>query len=81
MSKTRNQLMETLHKTFITPLDREEIRQLISGLDDILDFIDATSQRIVMYDLCEVTPDAQELGASFSRRPSRSRKPCGASGS
>jgi uncharacterized protein len=61
--KITHHTMETLHKTFITPLDREEIRQLISGLDDILDFIDATSQRIVMYDLCEVTPDAQELGA------------------
>jgi uncharacterized protein Yka (UPF0111/DUF47 family) len=61
--KITHHTMETLHKTFITPLDREEIRQLISGLDDILDCIDATSQRIVMYDLCEVTPDAQEFGA------------------
>src|SRR2546426_5719488 len=61
--KITHHTMETLHKTFITPLDREEIRQLISGLDDILDFIDATSQRIVMYDLSEGTPDAQELGA------------------
>ena len=61
--KITHHTMETLHKTFITPLDREEIRQLISGLDDILDFIDATSQRIVMYDLCEMRPDTQEFGA------------------
>ena len=43
--------LETLHKTFITPLDRDEIHQLISGMDDILDFVDATGQRIVMYDI------------------------------
>jgi uncharacterized protein Yka (UPF0111/DUF47 family) len=61
--KITHHTMETLHTTFITPLDREEIRQLISGLDDILDRIDATSQRLVIYDLCEVTPDAQALGA------------------
>src|SRR4029450_3440734 len=63
--KITHHTMETLHKTFITPLDREEIRQLISGLDDILDFIDATSQRIVMYDIQEVTPEAQEFGTGL----------------
>ena len=60
--KITHHTMETLHKTFITPLDREEIRQLISGLDDILDLIDATSQRLVMYDIHEVTPEAHEFG-------------------
>jgi predicted phosphate transport protein (TIGR00153 family) len=61
--KITHHTLETLHKTFITPLDREEIHQLISGLDDILDLVDATSQRLVMYDIQEVRPDAQELGA------------------
>src|SRR5262245_3799984 len=61
--KITHHTIETLHKTFITPLDRDEIRQLISGMDDILDYIDATSQRLVMYDIQEVTPEAQELGA------------------
>ena len=55
--------LETLHKTFITPLDRDEIHQLISGMDDILDLVDATGQRLVMYDIQEVTPEAHELGA------------------
>jgi uncharacterized protein len=61
--KITHHTLETLHKTFITPLDRDEIRQLIAGMDDILDAVDATSQRIVMYDIQEVTPEAQELGA------------------
>ena len=32
-------------------------------MDDILDFVDATGQRIVMYDIQDVTPEAHELGA------------------
>jgi predicted phosphate transport protein (TIGR00153 family) len=63
--KITHRTLETLHKTFITPLDREEIHQLISGMDDILDLIDATSQRLVMYDIQEVTPEAQELGTTL----------------
>jgi uncharacterized protein len=60
--KITHHTLETLHKTFITPLDRDEIHQLISGMDDILDFVDATGQRIVMYDIQDVTPEAHELG-------------------
>jgi len=61
--KITHHTLETLHKTFITPLDRDEIHQLISGMDDILDFVDATGQRLVMYDIQDVTPEAHELGA------------------
>ena len=53
--------VETLHKTFITPIDRQEIHALISGLDDVADFIDATAQRIAMYDIRETKPEATEL--------------------
>jgi uncharacterized protein Yka (UPF0111/DUF47 family) len=35
--------IELLHKTFITPLDREDIHQLISKMDDILDLIEDPS--------------------------------------
>src|SRR5262245_30685103 len=44
--KITHTTVETLHKTFITPLDRDQIHKLISEMDDILDFIDATGQRI-----------------------------------
>jgi predicted phosphate transport protein (TIGR00153 family) len=53
--------IELLHKTFITPLDREDIHQLITELDDILDFIEAASQRIYLYGITHVTPEAIEL--------------------
>ena len=65
--KITHHTVETLHKTFITPIDREEIHQLISGLDDILDFMDAASQRIVLYEITEITVEAQELGGVLLR--------------
>lgn len=53
--------VELLHTTFITPLDREDIHQLIKSLDDILDFIEAASQRIWLYGMTNATPEAKRL--------------------
>ncbi len=50
-----------LHKTFITPLDREDIHTLITELDDILDFIDAATQRIWLYEITQFTPETKML--------------------
>lgn len=53
--------VELLHKTFITPLDREDIFQLIGRLDDVLDFIDAAAQRINFYGVTQSRPEASAL--------------------
>ncbi len=53
--------VETLHKTFVTPIDRGDIHRLITRLDDILDLIDATAERLWLYDLRVVDPDAVQL--------------------
>jgi predicted phosphate transport protein (TIGR00153 family) len=50
-----------LHKTFITPLDREDIHQLISRMDDILDQIEAASERIYLYQVTSAPPEAIAL--------------------
>jgi len=42
-------ILTKLNQTFITPFDREDIHQLASKLDDVLDFINASGARIVMY--------------------------------
>jgi predicted phosphate transport protein (TIGR00153 family) len=55
--------IELLHKTFITPLDRDEIHQLITKMDDILDLIEDTSQSIYLYDVRSITPEAVRLAA------------------
>jgi len=53
--------IELLHKTFITPLDRDEIHQLITRMDDILDLMEDASQSIFLYDIRQITPEARKL--------------------
>jgi uncharacterized protein len=53
--------LEMLHKTFITPFDRDQIHELISLMDDVMDFIDGAARRIILYDVKEATPDLLEL--------------------
>lgn len=64
--KITHHTMDMLHKTFITPLDREDIHELISRLDDVVDFIDAVSGRIHLYDLKDITPEMRSM-AEISR--------------
>ncbi|MGZ4821798.1 MAG: DUF47 domain-containing protein [Terriglobales bacterium] len=42
-------LIIKLNQTFITPFDREDIHRLASSLDDVLDFVNAAGQRLVLY--------------------------------
>src|SRR5262245_48061685 len=48
--------IEILHQTFITPIDRGDIHRLITRLDDVLDLIDATSERLWLYEIDTVQP-------------------------
>ena len=43
-----------LHKTWITPIDRADIHSLITALDDVLDLIEAASERVALYELKEL---------------------------
>jgi uncharacterized protein len=52
---------ERLHKQFITPLDRPEIHRLLSRIDDVLDLTDAASERLGLYEIATILPDAREL--------------------
>lgn len=47
-----------LHATFITPLDRDEIHQLINGLDDVLDTIQDAAGTVTTYDIRRATPES-----------------------
>jgi uncharacterized protein len=53
--------VEALHKTFITPLDREDIHRLISRMDDIMDLVDAAAARIVLYEVGPLTQEVCDL--------------------
>ena len=58
--------VQALHQTWITPLDREEIHALITSLDDVLDFLESASDRIALYDIRQVRPEAIELAKSLA---------------
>ncbi len=54
-------ILTKLNQTFITPFDREDIHQLASKLDDVLDYINASGARLVMYRITTPPPAAGEL--------------------
>jgi predicted phosphate transport protein (TIGR00153 family) len=54
-------LIRKLNKTFITPLDREDIHALASALDDILDEIDAVAELFMVFKIDHPTPTASKL--------------------
>lgn len=53
--------IEELNKTFITPIDRVDIHQLIKRLDDIVDAVDASASRLSLYELKEIRTEAVQL--------------------
>ena len=57
-----HEMVRKLNKTFITPIDREDIHALISALDDILDGIDEVADRFVVYKVEKPTETAIKLG-------------------
>lgn len=54
-------IMTKLNQTFITPFDREDIHRLASALDDVLDFVNAAGQRLLLYKIRSAPAVAVEL--------------------
>jgi uncharacterized protein len=50
-----------LHRTFVTPLDREDISSLASALDDVIDWIEEVGRRLRLYQLGPTPPLARRL--------------------
>jgi len=53
--------VERLHKTFITPFDRDDIHRLITRMDDVMDYIEEAAVSVMLYELVEMTQPAREL--------------------
>ena len=56
-----HQTVQLLHHTFITPIDRDEIYQLITCMDDILDLMEDVSQCLFLYDIRAIPEEAKRL--------------------
>ncbi len=59
--KITHDTIALLHQTFVTPLDRDDIHQLISNMDDILDLMEDVAECVVLYDVREVSDAARKL--------------------
>ncbi|MEW6687471.1 MAG: DUF47 domain-containing protein [Pseudomonadota bacterium] len=59
--KITHETITLLHKTFITPFDRDQIHTLITSMDDILDLMQDVAESVVLYDIRRVTPEAKQL--------------------
>lgn len=51
-----HEIFNELGKNFITPFDREDIHRLISGIDDVLDYIHGASKRMELYKITNFSP-------------------------
>jgi uncharacterized protein len=56
-----HEVIQRLHKTFVTPLDREDIHALARSLDDVIDAIDDSAGVLRLYQISIVRPDARDL--------------------
>ena len=59
--RVTHQIMEQLHRTFVTPFDREDIALLAHSLDDVTDFIHAAADAMLIYKIDQPTQRAKDL--------------------
>ena len=62
-----HKIYSELNATFVTPFDREDIHHLASALDDVLDYIDGSAARFVLYKLTECPKDMLKLIETLQR--------------
>src|ERR1051326_7029642 len=58
-----HEIVKRLNTTFITPIDREDIHALATRLDDVLDFIEAAAERLVVYRIKEPTSASRAMAS------------------
>ena len=62
-----HEILTRLSRTFITPMDREDIHSLSSRLDDVLDLVEAVSNKAILYKVTEFSGEMQELSSIIVR--------------
>ena len=58
-------IFSELNKTFITPLDREDMQRIASKIDDVIDFMDGIAARIYSYQISTAPPYAKEMATEL----------------
>jgi len=62
-----HEIMQSLHRTFVTPIDREDIALLANSLDDVMDFIEAAARTAFLYKVAQPTEASRALAAVVLR--------------
>ncbi|MFP3898099.1 MAG: DUF47 domain-containing protein [Dehalococcoidia bacterium] len=62
-----HEIIQRLHRTFVTPIDREDISLLAHSLDDVMDFIEAAGRTAYLYRIARPTDRAVELARIVAR--------------
>jgi uncharacterized protein Yka (UPF0111/DUF47 family) len=60
-----HEVMRSLNKTFLTPVDREDIHALVNRLDDVIDLIWASADRAMLFKLASPLPEAVDLSKTL----------------
>jgi predicted phosphate transport protein (TIGR00153 family) len=68
--KIVHDIVQRLNKTFVTPLDREDIYDLASTMDEILDSIEEVADSMIIYKVSEVQPRAKEMAVIIAKATS-----------
>ncbi len=67
------EIIQRLNKTFVTPIDREDIHSLARALDDVMDAIDDAAALIPLYRIERIRPGARELTRVISQQTAEVR--------
>jgi len=62
-----HEIIQRLHRTFVTPIDREDIALLAHTVDDMMDFIEAASRTAFLYRVTQSTERARQLAAVVAK--------------
>jgi len=54
-----HEIINTLNSTFVTPIDREDIHMLASGIDDVLDYVEAAADMLVLHNVESPTSEVR----------------------
>jgi hypothetical protein len=60
--RVTHEAMELLHRSFITPLERGDLRRLILALDEVVDYLDDAARRIALYEVGVILPEVCAMG-------------------
>ncbi len=72
--KIVHDIVQRLNKTFVTPLEREDIYDLAATMDEILDSIEATADSMILYKVDRVQPRAREMAVVIAQATTVLRK-------